>query len=110
TSAHSPYTCLCTSPCRRCRPTRRSSDLKLVGVAEDEPRLNFNGPLIADRLYLSQSLAYAIIKNPVRGLSFPFNETKTEMRGRAQIGRSTRLNSSHLGISYAVFCLKKKKN
>src|SRR2546426_8829038 len=30
-------------------------------------------------------------------------------RGRAQIGRSTRLNSSHLVISYAVFCLKKKK-
>src|ERR1039458_6389781 len=42
--------------------------------------------------------------------------------GRAQAGRrswsaipsysdrkSTRLNSSHLGISYAVFCLKKKK-
>src|SRR5262245_44521538 len=29
----------------------------------------------------------------------------------AQIDRkSTRLNSSHLGISYAVFCLKKKKN
>src|SRR5882724_11497559 len=26
-----------------------------------------------------------------------------------EIGRSTRLNSSHLGISYAVFCLKKKK-
>src|SRR5205814_8445771 len=34
-------------------------------------------------------------------------------RGRNQGGRagdrkSTRLNSSHLGISYAVFCLKKK--
>src|SRR5205814_8335372 len=27
---------------------------------------------------------------------------------RAEIGRGTRLNSSHLGISYAVFCLKKK--
>src|SRR2546426_3080423 len=26
-----------------------------------------------------------------------------------KIGRSTRLNSSHLVISYAVFCLKKKK-
>src|SRR5262245_41861199 len=25
-----------------------------------------------------------------------------------EIGKSTRLNSSHLGISYAVFCLKKK--
>src|SRR5258705_8245838 len=24
--------------------------------------------------------------------------------------KSTRLNSSHLGISYAVFCLKKKQN
>src|SRR5947199_6180346 len=33
--------------------------------------------------------------------------------GRSGVGRgdrkSTRLNSSHLGISYAVFCLKKKK-
>src|SRR5947199_5159051 len=30
--------------------------------------------------------------------------------GEAQSDRkSTRLNSSHLGISYAVFCLKKKK-
>src|SRR5437899_12344709 len=31
--------------------------------------------------------------------------------GKEQVDRkSTRLNSSHLGISYAVFCLKKKKN
>src|SRR5262245_64556515 len=29
--------------------------------------------------------------------------------GVPKIGRATRLNSSHLGISYAVFCLKKKK-
>src|SRR5262245_63592688 len=29
---------------------------------------------------------------------------------RAGDRKSTRLNSSHLGISYAVFCLKKKKN
>src|SRR2546426_5113575 len=29
--------------------------------------------------------------------------------GRAQDRKSTRLNSSHLVISYAVFCLKKKK-
>src|SRR3712207_7989584 len=33
-------------------------------------------------------------------------------RGAAldQIGRAPRLNSSHANISYAVFCLKKKKN
>src|SRR5436853_4816246 len=29
---------------------------------------------------------------------------------RVRDRKSTRLNSSHLGISYAVFCLKKKKN
>src|SRR5258705_11376559 len=29
---------------------------------------------------------------------------------RAEDRKSTRLNSSHLGISYAVFCLKKKNN
>src|SRR5262245_65082999 len=29
--------------------------------------------------------------------------------GRPKDRKSTRLNSSHLGISYAVFCLKKKK-
>src|SRR5262245_63281154 len=29
--------------------------------------------------------------------------------GVARDRKSTRLNSSHLGISYAVFCLKKKK-
>src|SRR5262245_9764713 len=31
------------------------------------------------------------------------------MGGRYVDRKSTRLNSSHLGISYAVFCLKKKK-
>src|SRR5438045_4910815 len=33
-----------------------------------------------------------------------------EDRRLHQDRKSTRLNSSHLGISYAVFCLKKKNN
>src|SRR5437899_9777352 len=33
-----------------------------------------------------------------------------EQRSGQQDRKSTRLNSSHLGISYAVFCLKKKKS
>src|SRR3712207_8278127 len=32
------------------------------------------------------------------------------LAGGAQDRKSTRLNSSHANISYAVFCLKKKKN
>src|SRR5256885_8071129 len=38
-------------------------------------------------------------------------EADTEVKyPRARDRKSTRLNSSHLVISYAVFCLKKKKN
>src|SRR5262245_64905974 len=36
-------------------------------------------------------------------------EAKGPKRKRRLDRKSTRLNSSHLGISYAVFCLKKKK-
>src|SRR2546426_4114304 len=35
--------------------------------------------------------------------------SKSRAGGRAGDRKSTRLNSSHLVISYAVFCLKKKK-
>src|SRR5689334_25353420 len=39
------------------------------------------------------------------------NATNVESRRRpARDRKSTRLNSSHSSISYAVFCLKKKKN
>src|SRR5947209_9118799 len=41
------------------------------------------------------------------------NPAKLRLRGRASVPaedrKSTRLNSSHANISYAVFCLKKKK-
>src|SRR5207247_11429229 len=36
-------------------------------------------------------------------------ETKSYFRGRAIDRKSTRLNSSHEWMSYAVFCLKKKR-
>src|SRR5437899_10588075 len=39
----------------------------------------------------------------------PFPDRR-RAREALQDRKSTRLNSSHLGISYAVFCLKKKKN
>src|SRR5882672_5334706 len=48
---------------------------KIVGIAEDAPRLNFNGPLVKNHLYLSQAVSYTIAKTPVRGLPFPVNET-----------------------------------
>src|SRR5256885_9710590 len=51
-----------------------------------------------------------------RRRSFPgtsgFREGRCQVSGRASWSdrKSTRLNSSHLVISYAVFCLKKKKD
>src|SRR5438045_7267469 len=40
---------------------------------------------------------------------FESSENGKTGSGTVQDRKSTRLNSSHLGISYAVFCLKKKK-
>src|SRR2546429_7389947 len=46
-----------------------------------------------------------------RGLQLHRHDLESEARGeRGQDRKSTRLNSSHGYISYAVFCLKKKKN
>src|SRR5262245_26723476 len=44
-------------------------------------------------------LAVPLRKHFIEDENLPFPEDR----------KSTRLNSSHLGISYAVFCLKKKK-
>src|SRR5258705_4307812 len=54
-----------------------------------------------------------IIASDVRHVVATLNNIETfigDANRQHQIDRkSTRLNSSHLGISYAVFCLKKKK-
>src|SRR6266508_5092795 len=64
---------------------------------------------------------FLMIRRPPRSTLFPYT---TLFRSRAHLGwpswivwtsghdrdrKSTRLNSSHVAISYAVFCLKKKK-
>src|SRR5256885_10987274 len=71
-----------------------------------------------------------MIRRPPRSTLFPYTtlfrsvdaarpgDQLVDVRGAAEVGvfrrssedrKSTRLNSSHLVISYAVFCLKKKK-
>src|SRR5437899_11759871 len=67
---------------------------------------------------------FLMIRRPPRSTLFPYTTLfrscdvpglksalcKSPHSRRCQDRKSTRLNSSHLGISYAVFCLKKKKN
>src|SRR5256885_9914900 len=45
----------------------------------------------------------------LRAAHLPPRDQGLELRPRRLDRKSTRLNSSHLVISYAVFCLKKKK-
>src|SRR5256885_8704936 len=57
---------------------------------------------------LSSLQSGRIISSPAHELQPPLAQIGSEI---SQLDRkSTRLNSSHLVISYAVFCLKKKKD
>src|SRR5437899_6853315 len=76
-------------------------------------------------LFIPISFFFLMIRRPPRSTLFPyttlFRSRRRRATGRPHHGerapaelrrrdrKSTRLNSSHLGISYAVFCLKKKK-
>src|SRR5438045_7050794 len=50
-----------------------------------------------------------LVQIPDLGAPEPPLQHRPQIGPLAQDRKSTRLNSSHLGISYAVFCLKKKK-
>src|SRR5438045_8111963 len=83
-------------------PTRRSSDLVFgnsAGFPPIDQLMDYgqNYPWPDSYIYLGGPQGFS----KDRRISLP---TKG-----ATDRKSTRLNSSHLGISYAVFCLKKKK-
>ena len=59
-------------------PTPRVKSGHIVGIADDSPRLSVTGPILLNRLNFSESITYEVDKQPVRGLAWPHNETKTE--------------------------------
>src|SRR3712207_7943540 len=75
-------------------PTDDSTRRVVQAVAEADPRFRY-------------------VREPRPGLSCARNRGLAEARGEVlaytdEDRKSTRLNSSHANISYAVFCLKKK--
>src|SRR5262245_64335102 len=62
-------------------------------------------------LFRSKDGAIELVERPAEVGEWRNEATGKVLKFRVRGDRkSTRLNSSHLGISYAVFCLKKKKN
>jgi hypothetical protein len=56
-------------------PSFRGKNDHLVGVANITPRVEVGGPLIKDKLNFSQDVSYEFRRDPIRGLTWPFNET-----------------------------------
>ena len=51
---------------------------RLRGLKDATPRFNFEGPLIAGKLYISEGVDYEIRKTEIYELPFPFNLKKQE--------------------------------
>src|SRR3712207_7486492 len=81
---------------------RSSAASLLGGLASNE------GQLIAARAL--QGLGAAIISPAALSIVTTTFKEGSERNKALGDRKSTRLNSSHANISYAVFCLKKKKN
>src|SRR5207302_9360898 len=88
-------------------PTRRSSDLRALPARVRSARAR----LLVPAHTFHQRLA--VVPDRPRGNLWPgavgADIPHSERGGREGDRKSTRLNSSHVKISYAVFCLKKKK-
>src|SRR5699024_12362362 len=85
-------------------PTRRSSDL-LLNFVSDFPFYR-TLEVAEDYLYSKMLVRYNYCASEVsEGISSIDDDSVSKVLDR----KSTRLNSSHVSISYAVFCLKKKK-
>lgn len=59
-------------------PEFRIRSYHMRGLKTATPRLNFEGPLIANRLFLSEGFEYEVRKTAVYTLPFPFNQKKQE--------------------------------
>src|SRR2546426_8334325 len=87
-----------------------------LALMQHEQLLAASGDLRAVSENLDDALRVASQKRPFGRQEFHFGDFESNIEGdrlkdaRETDRKSTRLNSSHLVISYAVFCLKKKNN
>src|SRR5206468_10898618 len=88
-------------------PTRRSSDLTIA----NQPLSASGPPRACPNTSMIWRFSYWLLNRPRQTLLGRWRRLGMrleEVSGRSSDRKSTRLNSSHDQISYAVFCLKKK--
>src|SRR5690348_17945156 len=92
------------------RGETRGGDLRLAIAA---PELDFSDVAIGDSICVS-GCCLTVVARDGDALAFDVSKETLSLTtlGALREGdrKSTRLNSSHPSISYAVFCLKKKKH
>jgi Carboxypeptidase regulatory-like domain len=59
-------------------PGFRGKGGHLVGVSAFSPRVYFGGPVVKNKLNFSEAFTYDLHRSPVRGLAWPYNETKRQ--------------------------------
>src|SRR5207249_12078240 len=89
-------------------PTRRSSDLIDVRQCRDRIGRRAGIDQLTERRIHASEIAVGRLRAPEDVSVIEEVETLQPEQNRTD-RKSTRLNSSHVSISYAVFCLKKKK-
>src|SRR5256886_2510413 len=106
-------------------PDVESGVVRLIGATTHNPFFFVNSPLVSrSQIFelspLDEDVLYELLRRALadteRGLGrFKMRADEAALRHLAKVAdgdedrKSTRLNSSHSQISYAVFCLKKKK-
>src|SRR5690554_8227081 len=88
----------------------KNSDLFLISKDKKHGFVNAKGKIVIDMIYDGADVFSEGLAPVLKDGKWGFINEKGKVVIDFQLDRkSTRLNSSHVRISYAVFCLKKKK-
>src|SRR3989442_11793464 len=91
------------------RGPKRRSNVFVQGRAEPIIASRTEQSILEDMGATGEGFQVQALREAVTELLAAFHEFSPALRRALQDRKSTRLNSSHVRISYAVFCLKKKK-
>jgi hypothetical protein len=84
-------------------PSFRGKNDHLIGLLNMTPGVEFGGPLIKNKLNFSETMTYEFRKDPVHGLTWPFNETVTYSLVSFTELQYTFSNKHVLNVNFNVF-------